>query len=247
MQWLKVGELAKRTGVSIRTLHYYDEIDLLAPSHHTPSGHRMYTSSDVIRLQQIKSLQQLGFSLEEVRGFLRGPQASPQRVLEMHRAHIRERIGVQTRLLERLEAISRRLEWSEEISVDDFLSAIEEMTMFEKYYTPEQLEKLENRRTDLGEDRIREAEGEWAALIAEVATAVKDAVEPTSEPAIGLARRWMDLIRQFTGADPGIARSVATMYEKEPQLAPRFGITPEMSQFINEAFAASGDPDPHAP
>ncbi len=64
---IKVGELARRTGVSVRTLHYYDEIRLLSPSGHTASGHRLYTTREPRRLQQIVSLRQLGFSLEEIR------------------------------------------------------------------------------------------------------------------------------------------------------------------------------------
>lgn len=63
----KVGELAEQTGLSVRTLHYYDEIGLLTPSQRTASGHRLYAPGDVIRLQQIKSLRQLGFPLEEIR------------------------------------------------------------------------------------------------------------------------------------------------------------------------------------
>lgn len=61
---LKVGELARRTRLTIRTLHHYDEIGLLRPSLYTGSGHRLYTAGDVARLQQVVSLRQLGFSLE---------------------------------------------------------------------------------------------------------------------------------------------------------------------------------------
>ena len=67
---LKVGELAKRTGLTVRTLHHYDEFGLLKPSLHTAAGHRLYTGEDVVRLQQVLSLRQFGFSLEEVRDFL---------------------------------------------------------------------------------------------------------------------------------------------------------------------------------
>lgn len=68
----KVGELAKRTGLSMRTLHYYDEIGLLSPSRRTEADHRLYAAHDIVRLQQIKSLRHLGFGLEEIRG-LPGP------------------------------------------------------------------------------------------------------------------------------------------------------------------------------
>jgi hypothetical protein len=50
---IKVGDLAKQTGVSVRTLHYYDEIGLLSPSHRTEAGYRLYDEQDIIRLQQI--------------------------------------------------------------------------------------------------------------------------------------------------------------------------------------------------
>ena len=69
----KVGELARRTGLTIRTLHHYDEIGLLKPTLHTGAGHRLYTAGDVARLQQVRSLRQLGFSLEEIRACLDRP------------------------------------------------------------------------------------------------------------------------------------------------------------------------------
>lgn len=80
VRW-KVGELAKSTGVSVRTLHHYDHIGLLTPSDHTETGHRLYTTDDIARLQQILSLRQLGFSLEEINEFFENPDFSPIDVL----------------------------------------------------------------------------------------------------------------------------------------------------------------------
>src|SRR5688572_15681915 len=78
---LKVGELAARTGLTIRTLHHYDEIGLLRPSLRTEAGHRLYTAADVARLQQVLSLRQLGFALEEVRDCLARPAFAPLEVI----------------------------------------------------------------------------------------------------------------------------------------------------------------------
>src|SRR5947208_11746752 len=86
---LKVGELARRTGLTVRTLHHYDAIGLLRPSLHTESGHRLYTAGDVARLQQVLSLRQLGFSLEEVRGCLDRTGFSPMEVIRLHAARLR--------------------------------------------------------------------------------------------------------------------------------------------------------------
>ncbi len=64
-EW-KVGDLAGRTGLSVRTLHHYDEIGLLSPSGRTGLGHRLYSAGDVLRLERIRSLRALGLSLEEI-------------------------------------------------------------------------------------------------------------------------------------------------------------------------------------
>ena len=96
---LKVGELAKRTGLTVRALHHYDEIGLLRPSLHTGSGHRLYTAADIARLQQVLSLRQLGFALEEIRECLDRPGFSPREVIGLHVARLRQRIAMQAAAL----------------------------------------------------------------------------------------------------------------------------------------------------
>src|SRR3954470_1233449 len=90
----KVGELAERTGLTVRALHHYDALGLLSPSGRTGSahgsGHRLYTAADVARLQQVLSLKQLGFALEEVREYLDRADFDPREVLRMHLARVRK-------------------------------------------------------------------------------------------------------------------------------------------------------------
>src|SRR5438105_7185166 len=113
---LKVGELAKRTGLTVRTLHHYDEIGLLRPSLHTEAGHRLYTAADVARLQRVLSLRQLGFSLEEVRDCLTRPGFSPLEVICLHVTRLREQIALQRELCERLEVLAGCFRAAEEVS-----------------------------------------------------------------------------------------------------------------------------------
>src|SRR5260370_11673481 len=100
---LKVGELARRTGLTVRTLHHYDEIGLLKPSLHSEAGYRLYTAADVARLQQVLSLRQLGFALEEVRDCLDRPCFSPLEVIRLHVARLREQIELERKLSELLQ------------------------------------------------------------------------------------------------------------------------------------------------
>ena len=69
----KVGELARSTGLTVRTLHHYDQVGLLRPSGRTASGHRLYDAGDVDRLYQVVALRALGLSLDAIRAVLAGP------------------------------------------------------------------------------------------------------------------------------------------------------------------------------
>src|SRR4051794_24103494 len=159
---LKVGELARRTGLTVRTLHHYDEIGLLKPSLHTGAGHRLYTAGDVARLQQVLSLRQLGFSLEEVRGCLDRPGFSPLEVIGLHLERLREQIEMRRKLCDRLEAVAAQLRAAGEVSAEEFLRTIEVMTMMDRYYTPEQQEYLKRRAEEVGPERIRQGSADWA-------------------------------------------------------------------------------------
>lgn len=238
---LKVGELAARTGVSVRTLHWYEEVGLLEPARRSAAGHRLYGLDEVVRLQQIRSLVQLGFSLDEVGDCLGRPEYSIERVVQMHLARLDESISRQRRLHRRLAAIASRLSAAEEVSVDDFLRTIEEITMLETYYTPDQLAELERRKGQLGPDGMEKAQQDWADLIADVRVEMEKGSDPESEPVQALARRWQGLIDAFTGGDPGIERSLGGMWDQEmPRLQEQYRDSvppPEMFEYMGRALA----------
>jgi DNA-binding transcriptional MerR regulator len=239
---LKVGELARRTGLSVRTLHHYDDLGLLSPSLRTAAGYRLYTPEDVARLQRILSLRQLGFSLEEIKRCIDEPDFSPLRVLELRLARAREQLALQQELCQRLEALTTQLRAAETPSVDQLLQTIEVMTMFEKYYTPEQLQELEARRQTLGEDAIRQVQEEWPQLIARMRAEMDKGSDPASEPVQKLAQRWGELIRAFTGGNPGIEKSLSTMYQQEPNAGAQFGLDAQLFAYVNRAMAAAKKP-----
>jgi DNA-binding transcriptional MerR regulator len=243
MTGLKVGQLAKRTGISVRTLHYYDELGLLPPSGRTEAGYRLYTPGDIARLQQIRSLQYLGLSLAEVGVYLAGPDSSLLGALELQIARLTEQIEQQRQLRAGLEGLVSRLRHTGSISVEDLTRTMEVMKRMEQYYTPEQQEYLRQRRAQVGEERIREVETTaWPDLIAEVGAAIDQGVDPTSTQARELADRWMALVKEFTGGDPGIERSLSNLYKQEqpkdihPSMDPRIK---EYMAFIQKARAAS--------
>jgi DNA-binding transcriptional MerR regulator len=221
---LMVGELARRTGLTVRTLHHYDEIGLLRPSHHSGAGYRLYTARDVARLQQVVSLRQLGLSLEEIRDCLDRPGFSPLEVVDLHRARLRERVESQRRLCDRLDAIAARLCLAGEVSADEFLRAIEETVMTEAHFTPEQLALIRDRRAEVGEEVLKRKQEEWAELIAAARSEMDRGTDPADPRVQALAERWLRLVEFTTGGDPAMAQAIKRHWEEEGDaLVARYG------------------------
>ena len=110
----------------------------------------------------------------------------------------------------------------------------------EKHYTAEQLEQLDRRKQELGQERIREVEAEWPRLIEQVEAEMEAGTDPTDERVQELARRWMELIEEFTGGDPGIRRSLGNVWQEEENVG---GMDTahmrDLMDYVGKATAAS--------
>ncbi|MEM6436262.1 MAG: MerR family transcriptional regulator [Cyanobacteria bacterium P01_D01_bin.115] len=206
-RFLKIGELAKQTGLSIRTLHYYDEIGLLVPSHRTEADHRLYSNEDIIRLQQILSLRQLGLSLSEIRECLVSPGYSLPQVIDLHRDRLREQIALSQTLLKRLSGIAQELQTTQSVAVETLIEAMETITMTEQYFTPEQQAVLA--------DRFRENEADWEALLTQVRAEIAKGTAFNSPDVRYLARRWLGSMKSFVDGDNDIYAALTRMYQQE--------------------------------
>jgi MerR family transcriptional regulator, thiopeptide resistance regulator len=219
----KVGDLSKRTGLSIRTLHYYDEIGLLSPSHRTESGYRVYGKQDIIRLQQIITLKQIGFSLEDVRSCLDNGDRAFAEMVQLHIAKVRKQVELSQQLLQRLESVEQTAAKLDAVPVEEVLQIIQVMDMLENYYSPEQLETLKQRQELLGSERMQQTQVDWEDLIAQVQAEMEQGTDPASEVVQALVRRRQALIQEFTGGDPEIEAALNQMYEEGANTVSHWG------------------------
>ncbi|MGV9241834.1 MerR family transcriptional regulator, partial [Streptomyces nigra] len=97
------GQVAGFAGVTVRTLHHYDDIGLLVPSERSHAGHRRYSDADLDRLQQILFYRELGFPLDEVAALLDDPDADP-------REHLRRQHELLTARIEKLQKMAVAVE-----------------------------------------------------------------------------------------------------------------------------------------
>jgi DNA-binding transcriptional MerR regulator len=167
----RIGELARETGLTVRTLHHYDQLGLLSPLSRTEGGHRCYTSGDVRRLHRIVALRSLGISLEEIGTLLDGepdPTGLLRRQLDVVEERIRKASDLRARLLDVLNNLGRNAE----PSARQLLQLIEETVAMNEPMTPEQFaelkEELERQVRDLGDEDFaalsQKREDAWNAL-----------------------------------------------------------------------------------
>src|SRR6266550_3001620 len=98
----RVGELAAATGLTVRTLHYYEEIGLLVASDRSDAGHRRYADADVERLYRICLLRRLGLPLGEIGRALDDPAWSLRAAMATHLGVLDHRLEASARLRARL-------------------------------------------------------------------------------------------------------------------------------------------------
>ena len=111
--------------------------------------------------------------------------------------------------------------------------------MLEKYYTPDQLEELRQRKGAVGDERIQQVQQEWPELIVQVQAEMKNGTDPASDEVQLLAKRWLGLINEFTGGNPKIAQSLNQMYQQEPTLQQQANFDPRLMEYVSKMLAAS--------
>jgi len=242
MDQLKVGQLAARTGLSVRTLHHYDEIGLLTPSARTASGHRLYGRDEVRRLQQVASLRQLGLPLSEIRDCLDRPAFALEGTLRMQVTRLKQDIQAKERLCGLLEGLQRRVHMEEDLSIEELTRTIESTVAMEKYYSPEQLQQFAHRREKLGEEGMGQAQDDWQKLFDAFGDAMEAGIDPASEEVRALAERSAALIEQFTGGNAETRASLSRMYAVEgaENIMSRQGMDmkPGLWEYMGKAAAA---------
>ena len=234
-----VGHLARATGLTVRTLHHWDEIGLLRPAERSGAGHRRYSDDDVARLYRIVALRRLGLSLEDVGAALDAEGPDLRAAVTTHLARVEAQLAAQRELRRRLVGILDAFDRLDGPSTDQIIDAIEVMTMSERHYTPEQLEQLAARRDELGDDRIRAYEVEWAELIAALERERAAGTDPTDPRLRPLAEKWRELIQAFTGGDAGIHDSLNRMYSDEGvERASQGAVNHELWEYARQVVGA---------
>lgn len=214
---LHIREFAKLTGVSVRTLHYYDEIGLLKPSFvDEQNGYRYYDENTLCRMQEILFYRELQFSLKEIRMILSSPDYDKQNALK-------EQKHLLTLKKERLERLISALDGAmkgEKISMDIFDNS--EFEAKREEYAKEAKEKWggtaaykesAEKTAGYSADKWNSVNSAMDEIIAEFAECLRNGFAPDSKEAQELVKRWRDFITDnYYTCTKEILAGLAEMY-----------------------------------
>ncbi|MGW0082042.1 MerR family transcriptional regulator [Streptomyces sp. NPDC003393] len=246
-----VGQVAGFAGVTVRTLHHYDDIGLLVPGERSHAGHRRYNDADLDRLQQILFYRELGFPLEEVAALLDDQAGGRTDV----RAHLRRQHELLTARIEKLQKMAAAVEHAMEarkMGID--LTPEERFEVFGDKDPEQYAEEAEQRwgNTEAYAESQRRAatytKEDWKRIKAEVDewqerydALVADGGEPSGEAAMDLAEEHRQHISRWYFEVPyEMHRCFAEMYVSDERFKAYYdSMRPGLAEHLREAILAN--------
>jgi DNA-binding transcriptional MerR regulator len=238
-----VKQLSELAGVSVRTLHYYDEIGLLEPSWLAENGYRYYDEDAVLRLQQILFYRELELSLSEINAILDQPDFDILAALQVHRAGLESKIR---RLQDLIKTIDHTI-----------MHLIGEVDMSKKQlfkgFTPEEEKKYEQEaRQRWGDEEVSASYKRWNSYTPQQKEDIKaegDAVymeivsqieagKPATDPEVqDIIARWHQHMRYFYEPSAARLQGLGHLYVNSPDFANRFReLHPGLPEFMRDAI-----------
>ena len=235
-----VHQLAKLAGVSVRTLHYYDQIGLLKPSSLGGNGYRHYEEQALLKLQQILFYRELELSLKEIKAVVGRPDFDVLTALRSHKEALQGRVERLKRLLQTIDNTIDQLKGNESMNAKGLFEGFSEEQQ-EKYareaeqmYDPG-IVRASNQRWrayPFAEKERILAEGK--AIYVDLVAAMPKGAD--SAEAQALIARWQMNLQQFWSPNDAQLMGLANGYNEDPRFRANFDkIHPDLAGFLREA------------
>ncbi len=204
--FMTVGEVAKKMGVTVRTLQYYDKEGLLSPSAESEGGRRLYTDKDLIRLHQIISLKSLGFSLDDIKERLISLEtpADVANALTEQADDIRQKIEQLQASLSAIEQLKAEVLQMQTVNFKKYADIIVNLQMKnDSYYLIKRFDDdtLDHIRSQFDKESGLDFMDRFNRLSDEIVQLQKENVPPESEKCQQVVKEYWGLIMEFTNGD----------------------------------------------
>ena len=219
--YMKVGEVAQKAGTNINTLRYYDKEGLLSPSLKSESGYRLYTDKDMVRLIQIQTMKELGFSLAEIKKHLVSLDTPDDMIamLTEHEIAIEKRVANLSESLRELKALKAEIKQMQTMDFMKYIYILKNLQMKNenywaiKYMDDDVLEHL-RKHFEGDEDGAAALLKTMNSFGAEVVELLKEGVLPESERGQRLAKTIMETMLEITDGNIEIMNKFAESIDR---------------------------------
>lgn len=193
-----IGQLAKQTGVTIRTIRYYDKIGLLTPTDYKEGGHRLYSFDDLSRLQQIQSLKFIGFSLKDIADLLKLQRVEHKELSESITFKKRELLAEQMRIqqtIDQLEHMNCIISDHDQLDLKLFCFILHSI-LWEEENLDESIQSDCSIHNFRNKERVR-LDKEYFSLLMELKQLAANNADPESEEAFTFMKKFVSLYKQM--------------------------------------------------
>jgi len=234
--YMTVGTLAKKMGITVRTLHYYDKAGLLSPSGESEGGYRLYSDKDMVRLHQILTMKYLGFSLDDIKNRLISLD-TPEEVaatLTEHAAAIRKKIKNLESSLKAIQALKDEVIQMQSVNFQKYAYIIESLQMKNEHYWVIKHfdDELLNHVHTHDKDSASKISKDLKRLSKEAEMLHNKGTLPESDEGQLLAKEYWDMLMAFSKGDVGLISKLARIHDQDVE---GFDKNPA-SLFIGEAL-----------
>lgn len=243
---MRVKEVADLVGISVRTLHHYDEIGLLIPDETTGAGYRLYSDDNLKELQQILFFKELGFSLCKIKDIIKSPSYDRQEALELQRKMLLEE---RNRLDKMLETINKSIQHERGDIEMTNKERFEGFDFSNNPYEQEARERWGNEAVDNANARIANMSCEEQKVMSERMDSIYKNIAilrhgaPESEEAQAAIKEWYDFLNNNFGKYSSEAfKGLGQMYvddERFTENIDRYG--QGLAKFMRDAMAIFAD------
>jgi DNA-binding transcriptional MerR regulator len=230
---IQAGELARRAGITVRTLHHYETIGLLIPSTRSAAGYRLYSLANVKRLHMIQVLTKAGMALAAITDYLARETRPLDALLNDQITLLDMQMRKIQTLREQLVALRNGLSRGEEPDLESWLQTLELMKMYDRWFSAQELQELPFATYDEQRNKI------WQDMVDEAHHLMQKKCPVNDPRAMDLATRWMTRLEEDTAGRPDFLTRLNEMHLVEPQMREQTGIDESVIDYITHGFAES--------
>ncbi|MCA1292820.1 MerR family transcriptional regulator [Paenibacillus sp. alder61] len=239
------GQVAKQRNISVRTLRYYDQIDLLKPSFKDDSGRRLYTEEDLFHLEKIMILKSLSLPLEDMRDLL--DKLTYKQILVSHYNYLQEQLSKLQTSISNTTSLINMIDLEESLSWEQVAQLVRVSTQtgakkWTDYFQEEEKALLQEALPNISQNN--ETTRRYMALLRRIERCMKHRIPPESEEGYEIGRDVIHLTKETFQGDAELEEKFWEVRKRPAEETGLYPVSQEALEFVDRCIAYAEETQP---